>query len=452
MPNFKKLAKSEMENATKALQTFVQINSVYDASSIKEGQPYGAGVKKALDYLAKLGTDYGFKIDKCDGYCTELSIGEEGPLIGIYGHSDVVPVSGNWDNPPFSGLVKDGRMWGRGTCDDKGPLLASLYALKALKDNGLLKGFRVKLVSGGDEERGSSCLTYYFGPHKGEKPTFGFTPDANWPLIYAEKAIRGYSLTKKVDLSPVIAISGGVVTNAVCDNVVVTLKKDPKLEASLADKKDVCDLTKMDEIDILTFKGQAAHGSTPELGVNAALKAFEILGEFYHNAFLSKLALALADPNGKNFDGYNHSPELGDTTYNYGLVRYDSKGFYLSLDFRYGETAKPDDYIHNLEAKTGLVAEKKGEAKMLLFDKKSPLVSTLMKAYKKETLKLFAKPLAIGGGTYAKEAANTVAFGAEWEGHPGNMHSPNEYIYLEDLEKDIAIYARAIYMLGQAAK
>src|SRR5574344_517524 len=96
MANFKKLAKSEVKNATVALQKFVQINSVYDASSKKEGQPYGAGVKKALDYLAKLGEDYGFKVDKCDGYCAELSIGEEGPLIGIYGHSDVGPVSGKW--------------------------------------------------------------------------------------------------------------------------------------------------------------------------------------------------------------------------------------------------------------------------------------------------------------------------------------------------------------------
>jgi succinyl-diaminopimelate desuccinylase len=92
------------------------------------------------------------------------------------------------------------------------------------------------------------------------------------------------------------------------------------------------------------------------------------------------------------------------------------------------------------------------EGDLLLFDKKSVLVSTLLKAYKKGTHKLFAKPLAIGGGTYAKEAKNTVAFGAEWEGHPGNMHAVDEYIYMDDFAKDIAIYARAIYMLGKAAK
>lgn len=452
MANFKKLAKSEVKNATVALQKFVQINSVYDASSKKEGQPYGAGVKKALDYLAKLGEDYGFKVDKCDGYCTELSIGEEGPLIGIYGHSDVVPVSGKWSHPEFGGEIKDGRMWGRGTCDDKGPLLASLYALKALKDNGLLKGFRVKLVSGGDEERGSSCLEYYFGPHKGEKPALGFTPDANWPLIYAEKGIRHYQAVRICDLSPIIAMDGGVATNAVCDQLVVTLKKDPKLEAFLKDKKDLCDVMSMDEIDIVSFKGKSAHGSTPELGVNAALRAFETLGSFYKIDFLSKLYSVIADPNGKGFDGYAHSPELGDTTYNYGIVKYDGKAFKITVDFRFGETVDADDFAHRFEQKTGLVCSKMGDSKLLIFDKKSVLISTLLKAFKKETHKLFVKPLAIGGGTYAKECVNTVAFGAEWEGHPGNMHGVDEYIYMDDFEKDIAIYARAIYMLGHAAK
>jgi hypothetical protein len=84
----------------------------------------------------------------------------------------------------------------------------------------------------------------------------------------------------------------------------------------------------------------------------------------------------------------------------------------------------------------------------LLFDKKSPLVSTLMKVYKHETFKFFDKPLAIGGGTYAKEAPNTVAFGAAFKDHPGNMHSPDEYLYIDDFNKDIAIYAHAIYLLG----
>jgi succinyl-diaminopimelate desuccinylase len=448
MPNFKKLSKAYEKNALVALEQFVRINSVYDPTTIKAGQPFGAGVKNALDYFAKLGTDYGFKVDQCDGYATELSIGDKGPLIGIYGHSDVVPATGSWTNPPFSATLKDGRLWGRGTADDKGPLIAALYAVKLLKDNGLLKNFRVKVVSGGDEERGSSCLRYYFDQHHGEEPRFGFTPDADYPLIYAEKGIRHYALTRIVDLSPIIAMDGGVVSNAVCDKLVVTLKSDKKLEEYLKANKVPCDISANEFVTILTFKGKAAHGSTPEKGVNAGLIAFKTLGDFYKLEPLQLLANVLADPNGKNFGGYNLSKQLGEATYNYGIFNYDGKVLKISLDFRYGEEADPDHLVDNLQAKSKLVGTLLSEAKPLLFDKNSPLVSTLMKAYRKETFKLFDKPLAIGGGTYAKEAKNTVAFGASFKGHEGNMHSPDEYIYVEDFNKDIAIYAHAIYLLG----
>ena len=193
MPNFKSLAKSYEKNATLALQELVHCPSVYDPKSIGENAPYGAGVKKALDYVGKLGQDYGFKVDYCHGHATEVSFGEEGPIIGIYAHADVVPVSGQWDNPPFSAAIKgegaEAKMFGRGTSDDKGPLIAALFACKLLKDNGLIKGFKVRLVAGGDEERGSSCLDYYFHQLKKEDCAYGFTPDADFPLIYAEKGI-----------------------------------------------------------------------------------------------------------------------------------------------------------------------------------------------------------------------------------------------------------------------
>jgi len=454
MPNFTKLSKVYEKDALVALEQFVRIPSVYDPNSKKAGQPYGAKVKEALDYLAKLGTDFGFKVDSVDGYCTEISAGENGPLIGVYGHSDVVPATGSWTNPPFSATLKDGRLWGRGTSDDKGPLIAAFYALKLLKDNGLLSGYRVKLVSGGDEERGSSCLKYYFDEHKGEEPSFGFTPDADYPLIYAEKGIRNYQATRILDLAPIIAMNGGVVTNAVCDSLTVSLKEDKKFEQFLKDQKIACDFSPIEGLSVIRFKGVAAHGSTPEKGQSAILLAFKVLGDYYHLEALSLLAKVLGDPSGKSFDGYNHSSELGDTTYNYGIVNYDAgkKTLALSIDFRYGENAEPDLLIANLEKASKLACTKLAEAKPLLFDKKSPLVNTLMKVYKQETFKLFDKPLAIGGGTYAKEAKNTVAFGAAFKDHPGNMHSPDEYIYVRDFAKDIAIYAHAIYALGHLSK
>lgn len=448
MANFKKLAKGYEKVGIAALEKFIRIPSVYDEKSIAPGQPYGKDVKNALDYFAKLGKDYGFSVDKCNGYCTELSIGEEGPLIGIYGHSDVVPIGGSWKYQPFGGALDNGVVYGRGACDDKGPLLAAFFATKLLKDNGLLKGFRVKIVSGGDEERGSSCLRYYFEEHKGEAPKFGFTPDADWPLIYAEKGMTGGTLTLDLDLDPVIAMNGGAVSNAVCDSLLVTLKPDQKFEKHLKDTGVKCDISSSKELLTVRFIGKTSHGSLPEKGINAAKIAFETIGKFYGIEALKKVA-SVMDNDGKSWGGYEASPELGGTTYNFGVINYDGKTLSMSLDFRYGESVDPDKKLETLKAALGGASfNQRSRAKHLLYDKKSPLVSTLMSAYKKETLRFFDKPLAIGGGTYAKEAPNTVAFGAEWPKHPGNMHSPDEYIYVSDFVKDIAIYARAIYMLG----
>ncbi len=449
MPNFKKLAKNYEKIALNALQEDIRIPSVYDASTIKKGQPFGANVKKALDYLAKLGKDYGFKVDTCDGYCTELTIGEEGPLIGIYGHSDVVPATGKWEHSPWLPIVKDGKMVCRGCADDKGPLIASLYAIKLLKDNGLIKGYRVRLVSGGDEERGSSCLNYYFHTLHKKDCDYGFTPDADWPLIYGEKAIRRATLTYKGELGPVIEMMGGEVANAVCDKIVTTLPRDKKFEEYLSKNGIAIDLSSNEVLTIVTFKGKAAHGSTPELGVNAALIAFKALGDFYNIPTLKRVEKALRNSDGSSFGGNFTSKELGANTYNYGLVRYANHELTISLDFRYGEDANADECLKKLSEESGLTVTTISNTSMLLFDKKSPLVSTLMKAYKRETFDLFAKPFTIGGGTYAKEAKNIVAFGAAFKNHPGDMHAPTEYLYLDDFYKDIAIYARAIYMLGK---
>lgn len=456
MPNFKKLAKVYEHNAILALQELVHRESVYDPTTIGEGAPYGKGVKSALDYVAKLGKDYGFEVDTCEGYCTELSFGEgNGPLIGIYAHSDVVPVSGKWDNPPFGAKItgegKNRIMWGRGTSDDKGPLIAVLYAVKLLKDNGLIKNYRVRLVAGGDEERGSSCLEHYF--HSLNKPDsdYGFTPDAEFPLIYAEKGISHFLAKRKVDLSPIVAIDGGFVANAVCDKVLVTIPADKKFAAAYKDSKEV-EVNEAGPIMIVTVKGKTAHGSTPELGDNAAVKAFKVFGEFYKHEYLLKLSKALADVNGKGFDGFNESPELGKSTWNIGIIKYKDGILSFTEDFRYGETADKDKLIENFQKATEMAAEGVTSAPYLLYDKKGPLVSTLMKSYRRMTWKLFDKPMAIGGGTYAKEAKNCVAYGSAFKDHPGDIHSPNEYIYIDDFLAQIAIYADAIHSLGQLKK
>ena len=183
----------------------------------------------------------GFKVDMCDGHCIELECGEGDRLIGIFAHQDVVPVSGNWNHPPFEPYLdeKENRLYARGTSDDKGPGIATYYALKALKDNGLIKNFRVRFVFSGDEERGSSCLTYYFETLKKENPTYGFTPDADFPLIYGEKGIVNYRYHGRLPLNNVVSIKAGEASNIVIDRAVVKVTEPKKLEEYLLAHKEI---------------------------------------------------------------------------------------------------------------------------------------------------------------------------------------------------------------------
>ena len=459
-PNFKKLAKNYEDLGIKALRAIVGKNSVYDETTISPEAPYGAGVKSALDYLTSLGKEYGFNVDTCNGRCTEISFGDEGTLVGIYAHADVVPVSGKWDHKPFGAEIvgegKEAKMYGRGTSDDKGPLIASLMAMKLLKDNGLIKGFRVRLVAGGDEERGSSCLENYFHVQKKPDSDFGFTPDADFPLIYAEKGIHHASASGKFDLKPIIAMDGGVVSNAVCDKIVVTLPTVKGLDGKLKAFPGLrFDISEAGPIQIVTIFGKSAHGSTPELGENAAIKAFKAFGKVLENKSLSHLAEVLEDPFGKGFGGDCYSEgfaEAGNSTFNYGIVSYKDGNLKLTIDYRYGEAAKPEEALAKFEKATGLKVTVGSVAPMLHYDLKDPLIATLLKSYKHMTHKFFDKPMAIGGGTYAKEAKNCVAYGSAFKGHPGDIHAPNEYIYIDDFNRQIAIYADAIYALGQLKK
>ena len=249
MIDFKKLCKPYEKEAYEALIKDCSINSVYDETTITPEHPYGLGVSKAMDFIREMALKDGFKVDMCDGHCIELECGEGDKLIGIFAHQDVVPATGNWTHNPFEPFYseEENRLYARGTSDDKGPGIASYFALKALKDAGLIKNYRVRLVFGGDEERGSSCLTYYFENLKKEEPTFGFTPDADFPLIYGEKGIINYKYEGKIRLNNVVYIKAGLVPNIVIDVAEVKVTEPEKLDRYLKQHPEI-NYGKLDDV------------------------------------------------------------------------------------------------------------------------------------------------------------------------------------------------------------
>ena len=165
----------------KTTQELIQIPSTH-SNSDDPSKPFGENINKSLEYMLNLGNKLGFRTKNIDGYCGYIEFGEGNELIGIIGHLDVVPEGDNWIFPPFSGTISDNKIFGRGAIDDKGPVVSSLYAMKIVKDNYKINK-RVRLILGLNEERDWQCINYY-KEHE-ELPTIGFSPDADFPCIYA---------------------------------------------------------------------------------------------------------------------------------------------------------------------------------------------------------------------------------------------------------------------------
>ncbi len=451
--DFQKLLKPYKDESLKNLASWIKINSIYDEQTVTSEHPFGQGVFNALDFIARLAEQEGFDVDRCDNYCTEISCGTGEKLIALYAHADVVPVSGEWNYEPFGAVIEDNKMYGRGTSDDKGPAMAAFYALKALKDNNLISGYRVSLVIGGNEETGSRCLEHYFNVLHKPYPTYGFTPDGDFPLIYGEKGISNYEQKVKINNTDIVSLKGGVAPNSVIDEAKAVIKHTPDLtkacETFFSLTSTKYSLKAGEENDELVVYGLSSHGSMPEKGKNAALYLIKFLGWFYHDELLNKIADSYLETSGKKMGVYYESEYLHATTYNVGLVTLENGVLEMVINFRHPENCDPHEVERKLNELEFGEIKFLGYGEHLLMDPHSPMIETLLKVYQEETGDVTTPIETIGGGTYAKESKNTIAFGSHFPGKVDNIHSPNEKIDLEDFFTSQGIYARAIYELGR---
>ncbi|CAM5507401.1 dipeptidase PepV [Bacillus safensis FO-36b] [Bacillus safensis subsp. safensis] len=175
------------DDLIKDTQSFLQIESVLDEEGGKEGKPFGEKVDDALQYMLKKGEDEGFTVKNVDGYAGHIEYGEGDDIVGVLCHVDVVPAGDGWTTPPFSADIRENKIFARGAIDDKGPTMAAFYALKILKDSGLQLSKKIRMIIGTDEESDWRCVDHYF-KHEA-MPQIGFAPDADFPIIHAEKGI-----------------------------------------------------------------------------------------------------------------------------------------------------------------------------------------------------------------------------------------------------------------------
>ena len=453
---YKKLIEPYKEKAIEALAGLIKIDSTYDEESSCMKMPFGKGVTDALDYVASLGEKLGFRVDRCNNYVTELSYGRGNKILDIYAHCDVVEVNReHWTKEPFALTIEDNNIYGRGACDDKGSLIACLYAVKALIDDKRINGHTLRFIVGGNEERGSRCLEHYFHTLKKTYPTMGFTPDADFPMIYAEKSIARIQQVYQLSIKGVDSFSAGDALNIVCDNCKAVIKSDyKKLSKAVKEySSSYRDLKgEVKEDGTVTFIGKPAHGSIPYKGVNAALHMLNFIGEYFDVELLKFIFECYYDGRGKKMGLCFKDKVFKESTYNVGKVIYTGNELKIFVDARFPSTVEAEEVSRKLrkitQTQTNILSTSAG----YVFDKNAPLVSLLMQAYREETGDSEAEPLAIGGGTYARESKNSVAFGPTFVGRDYRIHGDDEFLPLEDFYASMQIYASAIDKLSSYLK
>lgn len=390
-----------------------------------EGKPFGEDNARCLDYFLSLASFLGFEVKNYDNYAGEVRFGS-GKDFAVLAHLDVVPAGGGWTREPFGGEVdrENGRVWGRGAMDDKGPAIITLYAMKALKDAGFKPNKTIKLIVGCNEETGWACMEHYKKVAK--MPDVGISPDADFPVIYAEKGIVHIRFEFPASNAQFSALKGGGAANMVCDLCTVKAEEKSALLEQLGLEYAA---------GTVISRGKSAHGSTPEKGVNAIEKVLDYLGlsEMKRLLFVEKFGLL------------NFEDETGILTFSPNVIEQKDGKIYVTCDIRYPATYKLESVLEAV-GRYGVAYEILHEQAPLFNDKNGELITTLLGVYNEVTGKN-AKPVAIGGGTYARALKCGAAFGPEEDGEECTVHQPDEYITFEKIEKCFEIYKLALERL-----
>lgn len=456
---------SMREDIIKATQELIQIPSVESAP--QEGAPFGTGIRECLDKTLELGSRLGFKTENFDGYAGHIEYGEGEEIVGILVHVDVVPEGSGWHHQPYGGEISEGKLYGRGVIDDKGPAVAAIYGLKAVADSGVKFKKRVRIIVGCDEESGRwACMKHYF--KHAEMPVCGFSPDADFPIINSEMGILIFNLEKKFEKNEgscceglkIKRVIGGNKVNMVPDYCECEMEMNKDFSDRI--RKMVCYMnenknTKLEvEIQgnrcVIKSYGVSAHGGTPEKGINAISQLISCVCKLplfvseqtdYIN-FLDKYIGT--ETNGESF-GVAMSDEVsGSLVFNLGTIDITEERGSVGINIRYPVTKTRDDVYDRIREKTSeaeITVVEGDEKDPLYVPADNPMVKVLQKVYEDVTGQK-AELISISGGTYARAIKNAVAFGPLFPGRIDTAHQKDEYIEVEDLIMNTKIFAEAI--------
>lgn len=437
------ITEDEQKAAVKTLERLISVPSYNQPA--EEGAPFGKGIRNALDEMMKICDELSFKTyEDPDGYYGYAEVGSGDKIFGVICHLDTVPAGdlGKWKHNPFKGTVINDAVYGLGSQDDKGPGIAALYAVKALMDQGYHFNQRIRFIYGTDEEILWRGIAEY---NKKEAPIdSGISPDAEFPLIYAEKGLQQSYLvgpgTDQLKLNLKNAF------NAVPDSAVYDGPKQDEVKVAL--DKHGFEYTSDD--NSITVIGKSVHAMMAPKGTNAVLRlaiALDDVFDFKPLDFIGKLFKEGAT--GSNVLG-DVRDESGQLTFNISSLEINENETRMQIDLRIPVTVDRDNLLAKLSKQVAAY-----DLNYVHFDylaplyvpKDSKLVRTLMKVYKEQTGDVDAEPQISGGATFARTMNNCVAFGGMLPTTPDYMHQANEQWPLSDMYKAMEIYAQAIKKL-----
>lgn len=420
--------------------------------------PYGKENRIALDFALALSEKFGMKTTDLEGHIGYADFGSGDRLVVSLGHLDVVPVGPGWKHAPFGAEIEDGYIYARGTTDDKGPTMASLYAMRAIKECCPEIGARMRQVFGCNEESGFGCVARYTQTE--EPPTFGVAPDSGWPLYHCEKGIANLEVTVPLCTGEMelVSVEGGQRPNIVIYSCAAKVRVQAAVRAQVEEKladswdRNVTFSWDGDELGVYAT-GKACHGSQPFLGDSAAIRIFRFLNEIspLSTARYYEELLELTHIGGAGLGIAGADEVSKDLTCNLGIVKIEDGQLYMLFNIRYPATWKGEHleqmcHAHLDTLESGFQLKVVRDSPALYFPLDHPLVKTIIDIYAEETGEV-KKPGVTGGGTYARAIPNTVSIGTCWDGD-GKAHETDERYKVEHLFKASRIYAHILYRLA----
>ena len=423
--------------------------------------PFGPGPRASLDEALALCSEYGFATEIYGCAVGTADLNDKPSRLDILGHLDVVVEGDGWDTPPYEAVLKgDGCLYGRGTDDDKGPVLAALMAMRAVKDLGFSLKKNVRLIAGTDEETDFRDIHWYYERHPYAPHTL--SPDADFPIINIEKG--HYQPTfraawpQEAALPRVSSFTGGPRLNMVPPKAQATVlgltaEQVNAAIAALGMEAAISYTVAPAEGGVrIQASGQNAHGSTPEEGHNAQTALLTLLA-----------ALPLADcPSTQAIQNlvrlFPHGDHIGQAL---GVAQSDDLSGGLSLAFTMltltdtGCEGRFDSRtpLCGTDATVRLPAEAALQAAGFTVEGEidpphhvpatDPFLQTLACAYELYSGRE-SHCIAIGGGTYVHGIPGGVAFGASMPGFVSNLHGPDEHVNVADLLTAAMIYTQVI--------